>query len=79
VLRVDPAIEREQVARLRALRARRDAAKVAVALARIDEAARGTDNLVPRILDAVKAEATVGEISDVLRRTWGEHVETLVV
>jgi methylmalonyl-CoA mutase N-terminal domain/subunit len=79
VLRVDPAIEREQVARLRALRARRDAAGVTAALARIDEAARGTDNLVPRILDAVKAEATVGEISDVLRRTWGEHVETLVV
>ncbi len=45
----------------------------------IDAAAKGTDNLLPLILDAVKAEATVGEIAGVLRDAWGEHQETLVL
>jgi len=45
----------------------------------VDRAARGTENLVPHILQAVKANATVGEIAGVLRAVWGEHVETLVV
>ncbi len=79
VMKIDPRIEAEQVARLRAIRSARDAAKHAAAMKRIDEAARGTENLLPRILDAVKADATVGEISDVLRLVWGEHVETLVL
>jgi methylmalonyl-CoA mutase N-terminal domain/subunit len=79
VMKIDPRIEKEQVDRLRAIRAARDASKHAAALARIEQAARGSDNLMPRILDAVKAEATVGEISDVLRGVWGEHVETLVL
>jgi methylmalonyl-CoA mutase N-terminal domain/subunit len=79
VLRVDPKLEREQVARLRAVRARRDAARHAATLAKLDVAARGTENLVPLILDAVRAEATVGEISNVLRGVWGEHQETLVL
>ena len=75
VLRVDPRIEAEQVERLRAMRARRDGPRHAAALEAIDRAARGTDNLLPAILAAVKAEATVGEIADVLRRAWGEHDE----
>ncbi len=79
VMKIDPRIEAEQVARLRAIRAARDAAKHTAGMKRIDEAARGTTNLLPCILDAVKAEATVGEISNVLRGVWGEHVETLVL
>jgi methylmalonyl-CoA mutase N-terminal domain/subunit len=79
VMTIEPHLEAEQVERVRALRARRDQASHASALDRIGRAARGTDNLVPHILDAVKALATVGEISDVLRTVWGEHVETLVV
>lgn len=79
VMKIDPRIEAEQVERLRAMRAARDARRHAAALARIESAARGTDNLLPLVLDAVKAEATVGEISNVLRGVWGEHVETLVV
>ncbi len=76
---IDPSIESSQVERLRAVRARRDPVAHARALDRIDRAARETDNLVPYILDAVKAYATVGEIAAVLRRVWGEHVETLVL
>jgi methylmalonyl-CoA mutase N-terminal domain/subunit len=79
VLKVDPGIERAQVERVRALRARRDRASHAAALARIEVAARGTENLLPPILEAVKAHATVGEISNVLRAVWGEHQERLVV
>jgi methylmalonyl-CoA mutase N-terminal domain/subunit len=79
VMKVDPGIEREQVERLRAMRARRDGAAHATALERIRAAASGTDNVLPAILEAVRAYATVGEIANVLRECWGEHVETLVV
>jgi methylmalonyl-CoA mutase, N-terminal domain len=64
------AAQREKVA---ALRARRDAGRVEAALAALAEAARGTDNLLPPILDAVRALATLGEISDALRREWGTY------
>ena len=79
VMTVDPRIEAEQVERLRAMRARRSGARHADALERVEQAARGTDNVLPFLLDAVKAEATVGEIANVLRKVWGEHAETLVV
>ncbi|MGH7328105.1 MAG: methylmalonyl-CoA mutase family protein, partial [Polyangiaceae bacterium] len=79
VMKIDPKIEREQVDRLRAMRARRDAKAHAATLAKIEAAAKGSQNLVPLVLDAVKAHATVGEISNVLRSVWGEHVETLVL
>jgi len=79
VMKVDPKIEAEQVERLRATRARRDERAHAAALERVERAARGADNVLPCILEAVKAYATVGEIANVLRRCWGEHVETLVV
>jgi methylmalonyl-CoA mutase N-terminal domain/subunit len=79
VTKVDPRIEAEQVERLRAMRARRDAAAHGAALEKIERAARGTDNVLPHVLEAVKAYATVGEIAGVLRKIWGEHVETLVV
>jgi methylmalonyl-CoA mutase, N-terminal domain len=79
VTRVDPALEAAQVERLRAVRAGRDAGRFQAAIAHLEEAAAGDENLMPRILEAVKAEATVGEISDVLRRAFGEHQETLTI
>ncbi len=79
VLKIDPRLESEQVERVRAVRARRDAKRHASSLEAIDRAARGKDNLVPLILEAVRSFATVGEISNVLRAVWGEHVETLVL
>jgi methylmalonyl-CoA mutase N-terminal domain/subunit len=78
-LRVDPAVERAQVDRVRAVRARRDGGAAESALARLEAAARGTENLLPRILAAVEAYATVGEISHRLRRVWGEYREALTV
>jgi methylmalonyl-CoA mutase N-terminal domain/subunit len=79
VLRVDPRLELEQVERTRAWRAARDGAAFAEALGRVEQAARSSDNLLPPILVAVKAGATVGELSNVLRGVWGEHVEVPVV
>jgi methylmalonyl-CoA mutase, N-terminal domain len=79
VMKVDPRIEAEQVARLRAHRAKRDASKFATAIEAIAVAAKGTENLLPRIFEAVKVGATVGEVSNALRQVWGEHVETLVL
>ncbi|OFW11273.1 MAG: methylmalonyl-CoA mutase [Acidobacteria bacterium RIFCSPLOWO2_12_FULL_59_11] len=79
VLRVDPALEAEQIARLRQLRAERDNDEVQQALRRVDEAARGTENLLPPILSAVEAYATVGEISNALRSVYGEYKEAVVV
>jgi methylmalonyl-CoA mutase N-terminal domain/subunit len=79
LLRVDPDVERAQVERLRNLRERRDNEAVEVSLVRLEEAARGTENLLPRILACVEAHATVGEISHRLRRVWGEYREALTV
>ncbi len=79
VMKIDPEIERAQVERLRAMRAKRDATAHAEALQKIEAAAKGKDNLLPILLDAVKAYATVGEIAGVLRSVWGEHQETLVL
>jgi methylmalonyl-CoA mutase, N-terminal domain len=78
-LRIDPEIERTQIARLHALRARRDSAKVAASLAEIERRARTTENLMPSILNAVESYATVGEISDALRRAFGEYQESVVI
>ncbi len=75
VLRIDPEIEQGQVERLRRMRARRDAARAQAALRRLEEAARTEENLMPLILEAVEAFATVGEISDTLRRIFGEYKE----
>jgi methylmalonyl-CoA mutase N-terminal domain/subunit len=79
VLRIDPGIEREQVERLHALRARRNAARAAAALAAVESRARSGENLMPAILAAVEAYATVGEISDVLRGVFGEYRETVAL
>jgi len=79
VLRVDERIEREQVARLQAVRAKRDPQNAAAALKSIEEAANGTENLLPRILTAVEAHVTVGEISNTLRKVWGEYRESITI
>ena len=76
---IDPEIERTQVERLAKLRARRDAARVETTLRAVEETARTDRNLLPAILDAVKAYATVGEISDALRRVFGEYQESVVI
>jgi len=73
LLRVDPAVGENQVAKLRALRARRDNAAVTAALEALKVAAMGSDNLMPYILTAVKTYATLGEVCDVLRGVFGEY------
>ena len=78
-LRIDPEIERTQIARLHALRARRDTPKAQATLVEIERRARTTENLMPAILTAVEAYATVGEISDALRRAFGEYRESVVI
>jgi len=78
-LRIDEEIERSQIARLQALRARRDPARVVSALAELERRAATSENLLPAILVAVEAYATVGEISDALRRFFGEYQESVVI
>ena len=78
-LRIDPAIEREQVARVRALRERRDNAKTIKALEDVAARAKSSANLMPAICAAVQAYATVGEISDAMRNVFGEYRESVVV
>src|ERR1700756_589971 len=78
-LRIEAEIERSQVAGLQALRARRDSAKTSAALAELDRHARSSENLLPAILGAVEAYATVGEISDTPRRVYGEYQESVVI
>jgi len=75
VLTIDPASERRQVERLRAFKDARDAAGAEAALDALETAAGEEENLVPPILDAVRAHATLGEISDRLRQVYGEHRE----
>jgi methylmalonyl-CoA mutase, N-terminal domain len=78
-LRMDPEIERMQIARLQSLRAKRNGARVQVALAELARRAGTAENLVPAILTAVECYATVGEISDTLRQTFGEYQESVVI
>ena len=78
-LTIDAKIETDQVARLRALRDKRDNEKADSAVERLKAAASGDENVVPRILDCVENYVTVGEISNALRTIWGEYRETLVV
>ncbi|HVO80073.1 MAG TPA: methylmalonyl-CoA mutase family protein [Terriglobales bacterium] len=79
IQRIDPALEPKQVERLKALRARRDAGPWKKALRQVEEAAGAGSNLMPHILRAVEAYATVGEISDTLRRVFGEYKETVTI
>ena len=78
-LRIEPEIERSQIARLNALRAKRDSAKTQSVLAELQRRAATTENLLPAILNAAESYATVGEISDALRRVFGEYQESVVI
>jgi methylmalonyl-CoA mutase, N-terminal domain len=78
-LRIDPQIEREQIQRLQALRAKRDENKAKIAMAELERRAETKENLLPAILAAVEAYCTVGEISDTLRRAFGEYHESVVI
>ena len=78
-LQIDPEIERSQIQRLRALRARRDAGKACAAVDEVERRARTTENLMPAILTAVESYATLGEISDALRRVFGEYRESVTI
>jgi len=79
ILKIDARLEREARQRLRKLRERRDDAGVEAALDEVERAARGSENLVPPILDAVERYATLGEISDRLRGAFGTHQESFAL
>jgi len=75
VLHIDPDIEARQIDRVRSVRAARDERRWRASLKAVEIAAQGDDNLVPHVIRAVEARATVGEISDTLRSVFGEHRE----
>jgi methylmalonyl-CoA mutase N-terminal domain/subunit len=77
--RIDPALEPKQIERVRALRAKRDPGQWKSALVGVEDAARSGSNVMPRILTAVEACATVGEISDAMRKVFGEYKEAVVI
>ncbi|HVP42761.1 MAG TPA: methylmalonyl-CoA mutase family protein, partial [Terriglobales bacterium] len=79
ILRIDPDLERKQVERVRAVRAKRDPQRWKAALDKVGDAARNGDNLMPQIIKAVESYCTVGEISDTLRAVFGEYKETVVI
>ena len=79
VMRVDPAVAKNQQDRLAALRKRRDSAAVDDVLKRVRTAAQGDENMMPLLIEAVEAYATIGEICDVLREEWGEYEEVLTL
>jgi methylmalonyl-CoA mutase N-terminal domain/subunit len=76
ILQIDEQVERDQVARVADLRDWRDAVAAARTLDALRRAAAGPENLMPFILDAVRAYVTVGEMCDALRDVWGEYEET---
>jgi methylmalonyl-CoA mutase, N-terminal domain len=75
ILQIDPEIERRQIERVRTVRASRDQSAWRSGIDNVVSAARGADNLVPAVIQAVEARATVGEIADALREVFGEHRE----
>jgi methylmalonyl-CoA mutase N-terminal domain/subunit len=79
IQRIDEALEARQVERVRALRQRRDKPAWESAIRSVEEAARNGANLMPHIIHAVESYCTVGEISDALRRVFGEYQETVVI
>jgi methylmalonyl-CoA mutase N-terminal domain/subunit len=78
ILKIDPELEREQIERVRALRARRDGAAAARAIERLRRDAGADTNLMPALLDAARADVTMGEMCDALRDAWGVWRETPV-
>jgi methylmalonyl-CoA mutase N-terminal domain/subunit len=76
-LRIDPVIEREQIERVRRVRAERSATAAIAALDQVEQAARSSENLIPPIIAAVEAYATLGEIADRMRAVFGEYTEAV--
>jgi methylmalonyl-CoA mutase N-terminal domain/subunit len=79
LLRVDPKVEEEQIARLQKVKQERDNKKVKETLEKLHYAAEKNENLMPTIIEAVKAYATLGEITEVLRKVYGEYKELIVI
>jgi methylmalonyl-CoA mutase, N-terminal domain len=79
ILHMDESLERKQVERVRALRARRDPKVWQEAIRKVEDSARAGNNLMPHIVAAVEAHATVGEISDAMRKVFGEYKEAVVI
>jgi methylmalonyl-CoA mutase, N-terminal domain len=79
IQRIDSALEAKQIERVCGLRARRDAGPWQTAIQSVEDAARSGTNLMPKILAAVEANATVGEIADAMRRVFGEYKEAVVI
>jgi methylmalonyl-CoA mutase N-terminal domain/subunit len=79
LMRVNASIGQRQAEKLRALRASRDSARVDALMARLELGARGTENLLPVMVERVESRVTLGEISHCLRRVWGEQRETVVI
>ncbi|MGB9714130.1 MAG: acyl-CoA mutase large subunit family protein, partial [Candidatus Bathyarchaeales archaeon] len=79
LLRVDPKIEKEQVERLQKLKRERDNIKVRATLEKLHYATEKDENLMPAIIEAVKAYATLGEITEVLRKVYGEYKELIII
>ena len=79
LLKVDPEVEKIQIEKLKRLKSRRDNNEVKEILEKIEDAARSDKNLMPLILEAVKAYATIGEISDSLRNVFGEYKPSVLL
>jgi len=79
LLRVDPKVEKEQIANVNSLRRMRNKRKVEETLDKLQRSAEKDENLMPSIIEATKAYATLGEISDVLRKVYGEYKELIVI
>lgn len=79
ILKIDEAVERGQVERTNAVRAKRDSEKAESSLAKLEDAARNDENMLPKILDCVESYVTVGEISHRLRKVWGEYTEAVTI
>jgi methylmalonyl-CoA mutase N-terminal domain/subunit len=79
LLEMDPEGYERQVARLKRVRRERDSERVGVTLEALRQAARGTENTMPTILDCVRAYATLGEIMGVFREVFGEYREPTII
>ena len=77
--KIDPNLTRKQIEKLQKVKSERNNPKVKDALKVLKEKAKGTENLVPAIQDAVREYATIGEICDTLREVFGEHTESAVL
>jgi len=79
ILKIDPSVERTQIENLKKVKASRDPVRLKACLDKIRQAAQGSENLMPHILDAVKVYASVGEIMGTLREVWGEHHDPCIL